>query len=323
MNIDSTLLAEADRIRRRNLGDEVHLRGLIEISNYCRCNCLYCGLRRDNREIRRYRMSPREILAAAKQAVKFRYGTVVLQAGEDPELKPEIIADVVTELKKLGLAVTLSLGEWDRGTYLRWKQAGADRYLMRHETADRELYASLRPGRRLEDRVRSLQILRELGYQIGAGFMIGLPGSTDREHSQDLAFLAELQPDMAGVGPFIPNPQTPLGMYAPPSLAQTLSTLARVRLTLPYAHLPATTALETLYPQGRRWGLQTGANVIMPNITPRRYRREYQLYPGKASNVDAKQAHHAILKLLAELQRPVAVGPGHSILYKEESRCQD
>lgn len=323
MSIDCALLSEADQVRRTHLGDEVHLRGLIEISNYCRCNCLYCGLRRDNQQIRRYRMNPREILTAAEQAAKFRYGTVVLQAGEDPKLKPEIIAEVVAEIKKMGLAVTLSLGEWDHRTYLMWRQAGADRYLMRHETADQELYATLRPDRRLEDRLRNLEILRELGYQIGAGFMIGLPGNHDPDHTKDLAFLARLQPDMVGVGPFIPNPQTPLGTHTAPALEQTLSILARVRLALPDAHMPSTTALETLYPQGRRRGLQAGANVIMPNLTPWRFKQDYQLYPGKATSGEADQTHRSILQLLAELERPVGKGPGHSIRTKEDPQCQD
>ncbi len=314
MPLTADLLSQANQIRRSHVGDEVHLRGLIEISNHCRCNCLYCGLRKDNRKISRYRMTTKEILISARLAVEFGYGTVVLQAGEDPEFAPEAIATLIQQLKNLGLAVTLSLGEWDRQTYLLWKQAGADRYLMRHETANPKLYSTLKPGKKLHDRLKNLETLRELDYHIGAGFMIGLPGDYDPEHRADLALLARLQPDMVGVGPFLPNPDTPLGNFKAPTIEEALSLLAKVRLTLPSAHLPATTALETLCPQGRRWGLEAGANVIMPNLTPWRYQRHYQLYPGKAQIRSPVDNHHTLVKLLEELDRPLGKGPGHSLL---------
>lgn len=316
MRVDTELISKANQIRQANVGDEVHLRGLIEISNYCRCNCLYCGLRKDNQRIRRYRMTPAEILSAARLAAEFGYGTVVLQAGEDPEFEPMIIAGLIEQIKKLGLAVTLSLGEWERQTYLLWKKAGADRYLMRHETANPELYSILKPGKRLSNRIKNLETLRELDYQIGAGFMIGLPGGFDVEHKADLALLTHLQPDMAGVGPFIPNPDTPLECFKAPPLENTLSILAQVRLALPSAHLPATTALESLYPQGYEWGLMAGANVIMPNLTPLHYQHQYQLYPGKAQTRNAAAYHQRIMELLNKLGKPTGKGPGHSTLWE-------
>lgn len=322
MRVNTELFSKANLARQAHVGDEVHLRGLIEISNHCRCNCLYCGLRKDNLRIRRYRMSPEEILAAARQTAEFGYGTVVLQAGEDPGMKPETIASLIERIKDLGLAVTLSLGEWDRRTYLLWKKAGADRYLMRHETAHPDLYSTLKPGKRLCDRLDSLETLRELDYQIGAGFMIGLPGNPEIQHQADLSLLARIQPDMAGVGPFIPNPDTPLGAFRAPSIEVTLSVLAQVRLTLPFAHLPATTSLEVLYSQGRRWGLEVGANVIMPNLTPLRYQRQYRLYPGKGQTGKAAANHRALMELLKGLGRSIGKGPGHSILWERRENIE-
>lgn len=308
------LLAAADRVRRRVMGDAVHLRGLIEFSNRCRQDCLYCGIRGSNRQVARYAMSPPEILEAARMAHRSGYGTVVLQSGESNALDPEQIAAVVRAIKEqTPLAVTLSLGERSREEYALWRRAGADRYLLRFETSDPELYMRLRPGRRLAQRLQALLDLRRLGYQVGSGFMAGLPGQSLEALAADLELLAALQVEMAGIGPFIPHPGTPLGQAEGGTLEMTLKTVALARLLIPDAHIPATTALGSIHPRGRQLALGCGANVIMPNLTPRRYREQYQLYPNKIciSESPADCATCVAAMILAE-GREVATGPGHS-----------
>ncbi|WP_027717495.1 [FeFe] hydrogenase H-cluster radical SAM maturase HydE [Desulfovirgula thermocuniculi] len=305
----------ADEVREKYLGREVHLRGIIEFSNHCRQNCLYCGLRRDNKHLRRYRMSPEEILAAARKAVELGLPTVVLQSGEDPYYSAPVVAEIIRRLKEeVGVkAITLSLGERSREDYRLWRQAGADRYLLKHETANRELFACLRPGTSWENRLRCLLWLKELGYQVGSGNMVGLPGQDLETLAEDILLLKELDVEMAGIGPFIPHPQTPLAGEAGGSLDLTLKTLAVTRLLLPLAHLPATTALGTIHPQGRRLGLCYGGNVIMPDITPLPYRRHYQIYPGKAGVDQEIETNVASIRdLIASLGRSIGRGPGHS-----------
>ncbi|MGE5557609.1 MAG: [FeFe] hydrogenase H-cluster radical SAM maturase HydE [Bacillota bacterium] len=313
-------MARADQVRRKHLGNAVHFRGLVEISNHCRCNCLYCGLRRDNEKVRRYRMKPEEILSCARLAKKLGYGTVVLQSGEDPGCSAEMLAPVIRGIKRMGLAVTLSLGEREAEEYKLWKDAGADRYLLRHETADPELYGYLRPGRRLADRLADLILLRQMGYQVGMGFMTGLPGAEDRGCRADLKLMREMRPDMVGIGPFIPHPDTPFGREQGGELSETLRMIARVRLMLPYAHMPSTTALATLHPQGRLLGLQYGADVVMPNLTPAEYREDYTIYPGKAKPYDPCNEYRSLVKLLDECGLVMGKGPGHSIFYERRRK---
>jgi biotin synthase len=305
----------ADGVRAASLGDEVHLRGIIEFSNYCRRNCLYCGLRRDNRKLRRYRLTPGEILAAARKAAGLGLPTIVLQSGEDPHYTAPVLADIIRRLKEeVGVgAVTLSVGERSFEDYRLWREAGADRYLLKHETADAALFARLRPGTTLRDRLLRLKWLRELGYQVGSGNIVGLPGQSLETLAADILLMRELDVEMAGIGPFIPHPQTPLAKEPPGELELTLKVLAIARLLLPRAHLPATTALGTIHPAGRRLGLCFGANVIMPDTTPPPYRYYYQIYPGKAGLHEEMETTLVSLKnLIFSLNRRVGSGPGHA-----------
>jgi len=311
---EASLLAAANNVRKETMGDQVHLRGLIEFSNYCERNCLYCGLRRANGALARYRMDEEEILEVARAGAALGYQTVVLQSGEDSHYTPEMLAGIVCQLKEeLDLAVTLSVGERSREEYKLWREAGADRYLLKHETADPALYGALHPDMTFDNRRRCLYWLRELGYQVGSGCMVGLPGETLESLAADLLFLQELDVEMAGIGPFIPNPSTPLGPLRAGTADMTLKMIAIARLLLPQALLPATTALGTIDSQGRQKALLAGANVVMPNITPNRYRRLYEIYPNKIC-LDDNPAHcrNCIGGIITSLGRTVATDCGHS-----------
>ena len=281
---DQALFAAADEVRQKFVGDEVHLRGLIEFSNICKNNCLYCGLRRDNLKLKRYRMSPEEIVALARRAIKdFGFKTIVMQSGEDLWFTPERLKPILAEIKKLDVAITLSIGEKSFEEYKAYKEAGADRYLIRIETTDKDLYHRLDPGMSWDERKECLVNLGKLGYEVGSGIMVGLPGQTLESIADDLLFLQDMQIDMAGIGPFIPHPDTPLKDEKGRAFELSLRTMAIMRLLLPDINIPATTAMETLHPEGRIIALQCGANVIMPNVTEGEYRQLYELYPGKAA----------------------------------------
>jgi biotin synthase len=326
----AVLWEEADRVRRQNVGDGVHLRGLIEFGNVCRRNCGYCGLRADNRSVQRYRLSAEEILECANQARRLGYGTVVLQSGEDPGMPAEWLAEVVRQIKRqcAGMAVTLSVGERDVGDYAQWRQAGADRYLLRFETSNRELYDKIHPpvaGRR-SDRFELLAALRDLGYEVGSGIMLGIPGQTWEDVAVDLEWFRRLDLDMIGVGTFIAHPQTPLGAVdnaGPWAVAgqvtaneeTTCKTVALARLLCPRANIPSTSALATLNPaQGRELGLCRGANVVMPNLTPLKYRALYEIYPAKACiNETAEDCAGCMRRRIESIGRVVASGPGTSL----------
>lgn len=277
------LTAKAHQIRLQAVGNQVYLRGLIEFTSYCRQNCLYCGIRSGNRLARRYRLTAVEILAACQTGYDLGYRTFVLQGGEDPFFTDDKMAEMIHTIKTgfPQCALTLSLGEKNRASYQKYYNAGADRYLLRHETAAPALYASLHPGMSWLNRRRCLEDLQEIGFQVGAGFMVGLPGQTNGDLLLDLLFLAELQPQMVGVGPYICHPDTPLAGQPSGSLEKTLTMLSLVRLMLPKVLLPATTALGTLDQQGREKGLMAGANVVMPNLSPQEVRHKYALYAGK------------------------------------------
>lgn len=323
------LWAAADEVRRKTVGDAVHLRGLIEISNFCVRNCAYCGLRTENRRLPRYRLSEAEVMECARQAVKYGYGTVVLQAGEDYGWSREMVSRLVRRIKaETALAVTLSLGERPVADLAEWRFAGADRYLLRFETSDPELYERIHPPRpgQTRDRMALLQILSELGYEVGSGVMIGIPGQTYASLARDLERFRELDLDMIGVGPFLPHPDTPLGrpesaVYAPEAEQvpntelMTYKVLALARILCPEANLPSTTALATLNrEQGRELGLLCGANVVMPNLTPPAYRRLYEIYPGKACISETAEACQDNLReRILRLGRTVGSGPGGRI----------
>lgn len=325
------LWQQADRVRQQSVGAAVHLRGLIEFSNHCVRQCAYCGLRAANRELVRYRMTADEILACAHQAVDYAYGTVVLQAGEDPGAGTEWVADLVRRIKReTPLAVTLSLGERAPEELAAWRAAGADRYLLRFETSNRQLYEQLHPPRpgRHSDRIALLRRLRQLGYEVGSGMMIGLPGQTYDDLARDLALCAELDLDMVGVGPYLVHPATPLadparhppaatGEQVPNDEQMTYKVLALLRLVCPRANIPATTALATLNrARGRELGLQRGANIIMPNLTPLKYRALYEIYPDKACVGETAEACRTCLDdRIHALGRQVGSGPGTSPNY--------
>lgn len=275
------LYRRADDVRREAVGDAVHLRGLIEFSNICRNDCLYCGIRRGNRQVQRYRMTDEELVETAKRAAALGFQTIVLQSGEDMHFDQARMCHIIEQIKRLDVALTLSVGERDYEDYKAFRDAGADRYLMRIETTDRDLYHRLNPGMSWERRHECLLMIRELGYELGSGIMVGLPGQTVESIADDLLYLKDIGIDMAGIGPFIPHPETPLAGEAGGTLEQALRTMAIMRILMPDINIPATTAMESLHPQGRIMALQAGANVVMPNVTEGEYRRLYELYPGK------------------------------------------
>lgn len=287
------LYAAADEIRKKYLGEEVHLRGLIEFSNICKNNCLYCGLRCGNKNIKRYRMSVQEILDTAKAAKNYGYKTIVLQSGEDSFYTVDIMTEIIKGIKAMDFALTLSIGEKSYEEHLAYKKAGADRYLLRIETTDRALYERLDPNMSFDNRLRCLEDLKTLGYEVGSGIIVGLPGQSIESIADDILFMKNLPVHMAGIGPFIPNPDTPLanppGHNPAHNFEVALKTMAITRLLMPLINIPATTAMETLDKDGRLKALNSGANVIMPNVTIGEGRKLYQLYPGKVSAQDTPE----------------------------------
>lgn len=271
----------ADKIRKDNVGDEVHLRGLIEFSNICKCSCKYCGLRSPNKEIKRYRILKDEIIEYVKNAVNLGYKTIVLQSGEDEYFTTEKMVEIIKAIKKFDVALTLSIGERSFEDYKAFKQAGADRYLIRIETTDKELYKKLHPNMDFNNRIRCLQDLKTLGYEVGTGCLVGLPQQTIESLADDILFFKEIGADMVGIGPFIPHPNTPLKDEKTGSFTLALKVMALTRILLPDINIPATTAMETLNPNGRILALQSGANVVMPNVTSTEYRAKYEIYPNK------------------------------------------
>ncbi len=279
--LNEQLFAVADEIRQKYLGKEVYLRGIIEFSNYCTNDCLYCGIRASNKKIKRYRMSVEEIVKRAELIAQMGIRTVVLQSGEDPYYTKEKIGEMIQQIKRFKVAITLSIGERRFDEYEYWKGLKADRYLMRHETADEELYKRLHPNDSFQNRKEHLFRLKELGYETGAGSMVGLPGQDALSLAKDALFVYQLDADMVGIGPFIPHQDTPLANCKKGELTKTLKLIALTRLFLPDSNIPATTALGTIDPFGRQLALKCGANVIMPNFTPSPYRAQYALYPNK------------------------------------------
>ena len=310
-SINDELFKAADEVRKKYLGDEVHLRGLIEFTNICKRNCMYCGLRRDNKNLNRYRLSHEEIIDFAKKAVGYGYKTLVLQGGEDDYYTVERLVPIVKDLKALGVALTLSIGERPFEEYEALKKAGADRFLLRIETTDRELYEELDPGMSHENRIQCLKNLRKLGYEVGSGCLVGLPGQKIESLADDILFFKELDVDMNGIGPFIPNEDTPLKDAEGGQFELALKVMAIVRLLLPDINIPATTAMETLNKQGRVIALQCGANVVMPNVTEGEYRKLYALYPGKICTGDTPaHCRGCISGKIRGIGRIVSDGPG-------------
>lgn len=316
---DRELSAAADEARRLHCGEPVHLRGIIEFSNACSRNCAYCGLRRGNLAAPRYTMGADEILALAAGAAARGVRTIVLQSGENDACDAQWLAGVVAAIKRnLDVAATLSVGAKPPQTYRLWRQAGADRYLIKHETATAALYDRLHPDSRLHDRLSALETLRALGYQTGTGNIIGLPGQSSADLAADVLLTRDLDVDMAAFGPFVPHPGTPLGQEPPGDVELALRVVAVARLVLGPVHIPATTALDAVAPDGRERALRAGANVIMANLTPLPYRSLYEIYPSNRAANSIRRVKH----ILARLARPLATDQGHSMKRKAKGpRC--
>lgn len=296
---EALLAQRAVAVRQQVYGRDVFIRGLIEFTNYCRNDCFYCGIRRSNACAQRYRLTREEILACCRTGYGLGFRTFVLQGGEDPFFTTERLAELVRAIKRAypDCAVTLSVGEKDRATYQAWFDAGADRYLLRHETADEGLYRRLHPEElSLQNRMRCLRDLKDIGYQVGCGFMVGAPFQTPEMLLKDLRFLQAFQPHMVGIGPFIPHRDTPFRDCPPGTAQMTLRLLAIIRLMLPHVLLPATTALGTVQSDGRQRGMGYGANVVMPNLSPLSVRKKYALYDNKISTGEEAAESVALLK---------------------------
>lgn len=308
------LQARAVELRKQYYGNKVFVRGLIEFTNYCKNNCYYCGIQASNVDAKRYRLTKEEILECCDTGWKLGFRTFVLQGGEDPFFTDDQIVDIVREIKKQypESAVTLSIGEKTKESYQRYKEAGADRYLLRHETADEEHYRMLHPeSMSLANRKNCLYTLKELGYETGAGFMVGSPGQTDECLAKDLVFLRELNPHMVGIGPFIPHHETRFANEQPGSLEKTLLLLSILRIILPKANLPATTALGTVNPRGRELGIEAGANVVMPNLSPVKVRKKYELYDHKiCTGEEAAECAGCLSKRMASVGYEVVAERG-------------
>ena len=286
---DEYLAGKARAVREKYYGKAVYMRGLIEFTNICKNNCYYCGIRRDNANAERYRLSEEQILSCCDMGYELGFRTFVLQGGEDPYYTEDLIVSIVSAIKERhpDCAVTLSIGEWDREAYQKFFDAGADRYLLRHETADREHYEMLHPAEMSFDhRMQCLKDLKEIGYQVGCGMMVGSPYQTAEHLVKDLRFLKEFKPEMVGIGPFIPHHDTQFADREAGTVDMTVRLLAIIRLLLPDVLLPATTALGTIDPRGREKGILAGANVVMPNLSPSDVREKYLLYDNKICTGD-------------------------------------
>ena len=277
----------ADETRKNFVGDEVHLRGLIEFSNICKRNCKYCGLQSGNKTVERYRLSEEEIINFAKKGVSYGYKTIVLQSGEDDFFDADRMCKIIRQIKNLDVALTLSIGEKSYDEYKAYKEAGANRYLLRIETTDEKLYSKLHPNMSFENRVNCLDNLKKLGFELGSGCLVGLPEQSNESLANDILFFEDIKADMIGIGPFIPHEQTPLWVENESDFEKNekfekaLRVMALVRIIMKNINIPATTAMETINPNGRIIALKSGANVVMPNITEGDYRKKYEIYPGK------------------------------------------
>ncbi len=308
------LFTIARLLTEENYGNKVFIRGLIEFSNYCKNNCYYCGIRKDNKNVDRYRLTKEEILECCSQGYQLGFRTFVLQSGEDDFYSADDIANLTSAIKNAhpDCAVTLSLGEKSRSEYELFRSAGADRYLLRHESADCSHYIKLKPpALTFENRIRCLHDLKELGFQTGAGFMVGSPFQGSESLAKDLLFLKDFQPHMVGIGPFIPHHATPFKDFPQGSVKLTLIMISLTRIFLPHALIPATTALGTADPLGREKGLLAGANVLMPNLSPVDVRKKYELYENKiCTSSEAAECIECLKKRLEKIDRQIIIDRG-------------
>lgn len=315
-SVRKQLGALAEKLRKENYGDNIYIRGLIEFTNFCKQNCFYCGIRKDNLNCRRYRLSFDEIMSCCDEGYKLGFRTFVLQGGEDPYFTDDRICEIITAIKKKypDCALTLSIGEKPKESYQRYFDSGADRYLLRHETADKSHFEKLHPKKqRFETRMRCLRDLKEIGYQVGCGFMVGSPYQTAENLAEDLLFIKELNPQMVGIGPFIHHKDTEFKNFPDGTLTQTLLMLSIIRIMIPKVLLPATTALATIHPKGRELGIKAGANVVMPNLSPVNVRKDYQLYDNKVCTGDeSAQCKSCLQKRIESIGCKIAVARGDS-----------
>lgn len=311
------LFAEARKVRQQSYGNTIYIRGLIEFTNHCKNDCFYCGIRKSNGNAKRYRLSKEEILSCCKTGYALGFRTFVLQGGEDGYFTDKRLCDIVSSIKGLypDCAVTLSVGEKSRESYQSLFDAGADRYLLRHETFDFTHYGKLHPASlSAKHRQQCLWSLKEIGYQVGTGFMVGSPYQTAENLADDMLFIKQLNPQMVGIGPFIPHHDTPFGDRAAGSLELTLFMLGLLRLMLPKVLLPATTALGTISPNGRELGISAGANVIMPNLSPVDVRQNYLLYDNKlCTGNEAAESLETLKKTMENIGYQIVVSRGDSL----------
>ncbi|MCF7925691.1 MAG: [FeFe] hydrogenase H-cluster radical SAM maturase HydE [Candidatus Izimaplasma sp.] len=320
-HIDETsleyLFKQASEAKQPFYGNNVYLRALIEISNYCNKGCFYCGISRHNNRVNRYRLTVEDILTSCDKAYELGYRTFVLQAGEDPRLTKETVVKLIQKIKQRhkDTRITLSLGEQDKATYQAWFDAGADRYLLRHETASKTLYKAIHSNdMSYENRRQCLYNLKAIGYQVGAGFMVGLPGQTNEHLVEDLIYLKQLNPHMVGIGPYLCHEDTKLKGNASGTLNETLVMLALVRLSLPKVLLPSTTALGTVDETGREQGLLAGANVFMPNVGPTEYKKDYEIYQNKICVTDTTETCYICVRgRISQYQHQVNFGVGDHV----------
>lgn len=311
----SELYASADRIRKEYVGDEVHIREIIEISNYCKQHCLYCGIQAQNKNVVRYRMDPDEIIERVRWSLPLGYRSVVLQSGEDDAWDDETVCRMIREIKAMDISLTLSFGEKSRETFKKYREAGADRYLLKHETSDEKLYEYLDPGMTFANRIKCQKDLKELGFQVGSGIMVGLPGQTIGSIADDIMLFFSMDYDMIGISPFIPHGDTIIGAAKKGDPALVRKTVAITRILLKDIHLPVTTAYSTLSDfEGKLEMLSSGANVIMPNITPMEYRDKYVIYPDKDSkDIEPFEYKRKLEALLKRSGRTIGTTYGHRI----------
>ncbi|MBS5937246.1 [FeFe] hydrogenase H-cluster radical SAM maturase HydE [Clostridium sp.] len=316
------LVEKAHETRMKTYGNTVYMRGLIEFTNICKKNCIYCGIRRENKQADRYRLTLEDILECVEIGDRLGYKTYVLQGGEDDYFTDERMIEIIRAIKEKfpNNAITLSLGERSYESYKKMFEAGADRYLLRHETATKELYESLHPGASFEERRECLNNLKEIGYQVGAGFMVGLPNQTNSDLVNDLLFVKEFEPHMCGIGPFIPHKDTPLKDEKGGTLEMTTTMLAIIRLLLPNVLLPSTTALGSIDPVGREKGLKAGGNVVMPNLSPTSVREKYSLYDGKICTGDeAAECRKCIEGRINKAGFKVEITRGDNVAWAKEN----
>lgn len=315
------LFSLAQKTAKQQFGNKVYTRGLIEFTNYCKNNCFYCGIRRENRNVCRYRLTGQQILECCRTGYKFGFRTFVLQGGEDPFFTDEKMEEIIGAIRKEfpDCAITLSLGERSRESYRRLYEAGADRYLLRHETADETHYGMLHPPElSAKNRKECLYHLKEIGYQTGTGFMVGSPGQTLECLAEDLLFIRRLNPQMVGIGPFVPHHDTPFAHEKGGAVELTLYLLGLLRVMLPPVLLPATTALGTIDERGREKGILAGANVVMPNLSPTEVRKKYELYDNKiCTGEEAAECRQCLAGRMASIGYELAVDRGD---YKEEKK---